>query len=74
MERFFVSRQRAIALILAARQQLLAKADEWMPADAQPLYQDAAQLERLMLDVRAGRVDEFEMHRPTHVLVTISVD
>ncbi|WP_233864121.1 hypothetical protein [Paraburkholderia adhaesiva] len=65
-------RRRALALIVRVRNDLLAKAAERLPSDAQPLYDDAAKLERLLLDVRACRIDEFELHRPTKIHVTIS--
>jgi hypothetical protein len=74
MEHFFMPRRRAIALIVRVRNELLAKAAERLPADAEPLHETAAQLERLLLDVRACRIDEFELHQPTTVRVTISAD
>jgi hypothetical protein len=72
MEHFFMPRQRALALIVRVRNELLAKAAERLPADAQPLYDTAAQLERLLLDVRACRIDEFELHYPSTIRVMIS--
>jgi hypothetical protein len=74
MERFFMPRRRAIALIVATRRQLLADADERLPGEAQPLYDAADQLERLLLDVRACRIDEFVLHHPTSIHVTVSAD
>lgn len=71
MEHFFTSRPRAIALIVNARKTLLADADERPPADAWPLHDAAAELERLLLDVRAGRVDAFELAQPRPVRVTV---
>ncbi|WP_293046569.1 hypothetical protein [Paraburkholderia sp.] len=67
-------RKRAIALIVGARNDLLSHAAERIPADAQPLNETAAQLERLLLDVRAGRINEFELHHPAHIHVWISAD
>jgi hypothetical protein len=72
MERFFMPRKRALALIVAARRELLAKIAEQFPGAGQPLNDEAAQLERLMLDVRAGRIDEFELHKPTPIHVIVS--
>lgn len=74
MERFFISRPSALALIVGARQQLLAQAGERPPGEAQPLYEAAAQLERLLLDVRAHRIDEFELMHPAPVHIAISAD
>ena len=74
MEHFFMPRRRAVALIVRVRNELLAKAAERLPVDAEPLYDTADQLERLLLDVRACRVDEFELNQPTTVHVTISAD
>ncbi len=74
MERFFMSRRSAIALIVGTRKKLLADANERLPADAQPLHDTAQQLERLLLDVRACRIDTFELTRPAPTQVTISAD
>ncbi|WP_027794115.1 hypothetical protein [Paraburkholderia acidipaludis] len=74
MERFFISRPSAIALIARARKKLLADAGECVPSEAQPLLDRAAQLERLLLDVRACRIDAFELTDPTPVHITISAD
>jgi len=74
MERFFMSRRSAIALIVSARKRLLADAGERPEAEAQPLDDTAAQLERLLLDVRARRIDAFELTHPTRLHITISAD
>ncbi|MFP6558273.1 hypothetical protein WJ542_08075 [Paraburkholderia sp. B3] len=74
MERFFISRPSAIALIATARKKLLADAGERGPSEAQPLLDRAAQLERLLLDVRACRIDAFELTYPAPVYITISAD
>jgi hypothetical protein len=74
MERFFLSRRSAIALIVSTRKKLLAEAGERMPAEAQPLLDTAAQLERLLLDVRACRIDTFELAYPVRVHISISAD
>jgi len=74
MEQFFMPRTRAIALIVSARKALLAHADERLPADAKRIRDDAAVLERLLLDVRAARVNSFELMHPTPIHVTVSSD
>jgi hypothetical protein len=65
-------RTRAIALIVATRKAMLEHADERLPADAQRMREGAAALERLLLDVRAGRVDSFELMHPSPIQVTVS--
>ncbi|CAG9264942.1 conserved hypothetical protein [Paraburkholderia unamae] len=74
MEEFFMSRTSAIALIVRSRKSLLADAEERMPADAERLNAAAADLTRLLLDVRAGRVNAFELNQPTRMRVFISAD
>lgn len=66
MERFFMSRRSAIALIISARKTLAANA---------PYHEAlAADLTRLLFDVRARRVDTFELQEPTPMHVTVAVD
>jgi len=72
MERFFMPRTRAIALLVATRKALLAHADERLPSDTKRVRDSAAALERLLLDVRAGRVDSFELTFPSPMHVTVS--
>jgi hypothetical protein len=72
MERFFMSRTHAIALLVATRKTMLAHADERLPADARRMRDGAASLERLLLDVRAGRVEAFELLYPSPIHVTVS--
>jgi len=66
-------RRRAIAMILRVREELLANAAE-PSANGPPPHEIAAELDRLLLDVRAGRVDAFELSRPTPVHVMICPD
>ena len=54
MERFFMPRARAIALIVVTLKTMLEHSDERLPADAKRIRDAAASLERLLLDVRAG--------------------
>lgn len=69
-----MTRSRAIALIVTARRTMLAHADERLPADAKRMRDGAASLERLLLDVRAGRVDSFELMHPSPIYVTVTSD
>ncbi|HKT97393.1 MAG TPA: hypothetical protein VJS30_12765 [Paraburkholderia sp.] len=69
-----MSRRRAIALIVNARTTLLASFDERPPTDAQHHEARVADLTRLLFDVRAGRVNEFELNEPTPMHVIVASD
>jgi hypothetical protein len=74
MERYFMPRARAIALIAQTRKTVLSHANERLPADAKRLHDDAASLAQLLLDVRACRVDSFELTFPSPMHVTVCAD
>jgi len=62
MEEFFVSQSSAISRIVAARQALLKDASDGRSSDN--VREHAAtlgELERLLFDVRAGRITDFSM-------------
>ena len=67
-------RSRAIALIVSTRKAMLSHANERLPADNRKLVDGAASLERLLLDVRAGRVDSFDLTFPEPIHVTVLAD
>ncbi|WP_321964267.1 hypothetical protein [Paraburkholderia sp. J7] len=69
-----MSRPSAIALIVRSRQSLLADADERPLAEAERLRATAADLTRLLFDVRAGRANAFELNEPTRMRVVVSAD
>ncbi|SDC25098.1 hypothetical protein [Paraburkholderia lycopersici] len=69
-----MSRRSAITLIVRSRNALLADAEERMPADAERMHAAAADLTQLLLDVRAGRVNTFELNNPARIRVFISAD
>ncbi|WP_154677993.1 hypothetical protein [Paraburkholderia nodosa] len=69
-----MSRPSAISLIVRSRQALLADADERPAAEAERLRAAAADLTRLLFDVRAGRVSVFELSEPTRMRVVVSAD
>lgn len=69
-----MSRPSAIALLVRSRKSLLADASERLPADATHLHSAADTLAGLLLDVRAGRIDTFELKEPTRMHVVISAD
>ncbi|WP_241023712.1 MULTISPECIES: hypothetical protein [unclassified Paraburkholderia] len=69
-----MSRRSAVALIVKIRTSLLANKDDRPPAEVQRQQARAADLTRLLFDVRAGRIGEFELRDPTRMHVTISSD
>ncbi|MCP3723707.1 hypothetical protein M3I53_11270 [Paraburkholderia sp. CNPSo 3272] len=69
-----MSRPSAIRLIARSRQALLADADERPAAEAERLRGAAGDLTRLLFDVRAGRVNAFELSEPTRMRVVVSAD
>ncbi|HEY1611337.1 MAG TPA: hypothetical protein VGG24_18895 [Paraburkholderia sp.] len=69
-----MTRSRAIALIVTTRKAMLAHAGERLPPETKRLRDGAAVLERVLLDVRAGRLDAFELSYPRPLHVTISSD
>jgi hypothetical protein len=74
MDQFFMSRPSAIALIVRSRNALLTDAEERMPAEAERLRAAAADLTQLLLDVRAGRVNAFDLYEPARMRVVVSAD
>ena len=69
-----MSRPSAISLIVRSRKTLLADADERPPAEAECLRAAADDLTRLLFDVRAGRVNAFELNEPMRMRVVVSAD
>lgn len=68
MERYFLSRTSAIALLVDARQALAAELHEKPPHDEQTLRD----VERLLLNVRVGRTREFDLTFPQRIHVIVS--
>lgn len=69
-----MSRPSAIGLIVRSRNALLADADERSSTEAERLRAAAADLTRLLFDVRAGRVNTFELNEPERMRVVISAN
>ncbi len=69
-----MSRRSAIALIVRARSALLADTDDRSAVEIQRQQSRAADLTRLLFDVRAGRISVFELKEPASMHVTISSD
>ncbi|PXX14884.1 hypothetical protein C7399_11194 [Paraburkholderia tropica] len=73
MQRFFMSRRSAIALIVQARTAALAHHEDRLPAEVERQQALAGDLTRLLFDVRAGRVSEFEL-KASSMHVTVASD
>lgn len=69
-----MSRGSAIAMLVDARQHLVKQRDEHPASgdEARRLQGMVDDLTRLLLDVRAGRVHEFEITAPTRLRITVS--
>ncbi len=73
MQRFFMSRRSAIALIVQARTTALASPEDRSPAETERQQALAGDLTRLLFDVRAGRVNVFEL-KPSNMHITVAAD
>jgi uncharacterized protein len=62
MERLFLTRSRAIEKIMVRRRIVNDALDGRHTTDTDPLRAELAELERMLLDVRAGRATEFVVH------------
>jgi hypothetical protein len=72
MERYFMSRTSAVALLVHARRAI---ADGLPDKTAHEASRDASRIktiERLILDVRVGRTHEFNLEYPTPMHIMIS--
>ncbi|TDR04460.1 hypothetical protein [Paraburkholderia silvatlantica] len=69
-----MSRPSAISLIVRSHKALLSDADDRPSTEAERLRAAAADLTRLLFDVRAGRVNAFELNEPARMRVVISSD
>ncbi|HVE07804.1 MAG TPA: hypothetical protein VNE00_11170 [Paraburkholderia sp.] len=73
MERMFLTRASAIERIMLRRRSLLDTLNARDASGADTLNAELTELERLLLDVRAGRAHEFVLQgdAPLHCFVTI---
>lgn len=72
MERYFMSRTSAIALLVDTRQALSANSHEKPQSETERHQRMLQDVERLLLDVRVGRTREFELAFPSHMHVIVS--
>ena len=72
MERYFMSRTSAIALLVDTRQALSAGLHEKPQSDGERHQRMLQEVERLLLNVRVGRTLEFELEFPSRMHVIVS--
>ncbi len=72
MERFFLSRASAVAYLLGMRRATSGGIDNLRVGEADVRLQELDTLDRLLLDVRAGRVREFRLDKPQAIEVTVT--
>lgn len=72
MERFFLSRASAVAYLLGMRRATPGGIDNLRVGEADVRLQELDTLDRLLLDVRAGRVREFRLDKPQAIEVTVT--
>jgi len=71
MERYFMSRTSAIALLVDTRRALAADSHE-TSLNGTARNQMLQEVERLLLNVRVGRTREFDLEFPTRIHVIVS--
>jgi len=67
-----MSRASAVGLLVDARQALTADLRDKPPQEAERHQRMLQDVERLLLNVRAGRTNEFHLEFPTRVHVLVS--
>jgi hypothetical protein len=72
MQRFFLTRVRAVAYLLAVRRAMPDQIDDLRVGEADVRLQELDTLNRLILDVRAGRICEFRLDKPPAIEVVIT--
>ena len=72
MERYFMSRTSAIALLVDTRQTLSAGLHEKPQSESERHQRMLQEVERLLLNVRVGRTREFELEFPSRMHVIVS--
>jgi hypothetical protein len=72
MERFFLTRASAVAYLLGTRRATSDEIDNLRVGVADVRLQELDTLDRLLLDVRAGRVRQFRLDKPRAIEVTVT--
>lgn len=72
MERYFVSRTSAVAMLVDARRAIVHARDDKSTHDVPRYEQLLKDVERLLLDVRVGRIREFDLEFPSHAHVIVA--
>jgi hypothetical protein len=72
MEQFFMRRESAVTYLLGQRRAWFAKISTTSTGNVETESQQIELLERLILDVRAGRVRAFELTHPKPVAIFIT--
>jgi len=72
MERFFMRRASAVILLLDRRRKWLKQIEATPSGDVEPQIREIESIDRLVLDVRAGRVRTFELTRPNTITVHVT--
>lgn len=71
MERYFMSRTSAVALLVDTRRALTANAHE-TPTGSERHQAMLQEVERLLLNVRVGRTREFALEYPNRMQIFVS--
>ena len=72
MERYFMSRTSAVALLVDTRQMLSANLHEKPQSESDRHQRMLQEVERLLLNVRVGRTREFDLEFPSRIHVIVS--
>ncbi|MGY6164133.1 hypothetical protein [Paraburkholderia strydomiana] len=72
MQRLFLTQIRAVAYLLVLRRAMPDGIDELRVGEADVRLQELDTLDRLLLDVRAGRISEFRLDKPRPVEVVVT--
>jgi hypothetical protein len=72
MERYFMTRTSAVALLVGTRRALRDELQDKPAHETSRTERMIQNLERMLLDVRAGRTSEFDLEYPSRVHVIVS--
>jgi hypothetical protein len=72
MERFFMGRASAVTYLLESRRAIFEKIADSLTGNVETESRELEQIDRLILDVRAGRVQAFELKHPKAVAIFVT--